>query len=145
MWKNNNKLLLLILSSDSTQSLFRQSNRYHGHFPAKLITANILVMVNIQQKKGRLSLIPHTLLSAHISLEKAKPTAPAYNPLTLAWVPPCWPLSNTSIFINNNAVMTIIMISGHSTSSLYKIIIKTWKLTINSKCIFHLYTLWGLK
>ena len=83
MWKNNNKLLLLILSSDSTQSLFRQSNRYRGHFPAKLITANILVMVNIQQKKGRLSLIPHTLLSAHISLQKAKPMAPAYNPLLL--------------------------------------------------------------
>ena len=89
VWKNKNKLLLLILSSDSTQSFFRQSNRYCGHIPTKIIIANILVMVNIPQNKGRLSLIPYTLLSARISLQKAKPLATAHNPLTLAWVPPC--------------------------------------------------------
>ena len=72
-----------------TQSFFRQSNRYCGHIPTKIIIANILVMVNIQQNKGRLSLIPYTLLSVRISLQKAKPLATTHNPLTLAWVPPC--------------------------------------------------------
>ena len=128
-----------------TQSFFRQSNRYCGHIPTKIIIANILVMVNIQQNKGRLSLIPYTLLSARRYIfTKSKTVGYCTQPFN-----PCLgcslPSSNTSTFSNINAVMTINMISGHSTSSLCQIIINTWKLTINSKCIFHLYTLWGLK